>query len=61
MAIFRLLTLLLGGAFLACMVAHTLSGDIIWRQRAMQVLKWGVVLGLVFFGLLILRRAALFL
>jgi hypothetical protein len=60
MAIFRLLTLLLGGSFLICMVLHTTTGEPIWRQRAIQVLKWGVVLGLVFFGLLILRRAAVF-
>lgn len=59
-AIFRLLALLLIGGFVICMVLHTLTGEPIWRQRAMQVLKWGVVLGLSFFGLLILRRAAVF-
>ena len=59
-AVFRLLTLLLLGSFGVCMVLHTLTGEAIWRQRARQVLKWGVVLGLSFFGLLILRRAAVF-
>ncbi len=59
-AIFRLLALLLIGSFGICMVLHVLTGQAIWRQRAMQVLKWGVVLGLSFFGLFILRRAAVF-
>ena len=39
---------------------HVLTGQTIWRQRAMQILKWGVVAGLCFFGLIILRRAAVF-
>ena len=60
MAVFRLASLLLGGGFLLCMVAYTLSGDMVWRQRAMQIVKWAVVLGMCFFGLLILRRAAVF-
>jgi hypothetical protein len=60
-AVFRLLALGLVFGFVLCMAAHTLSGDAIWRERAMQVLKWGVVLGLSFFGLFILRRAAVFL
>ncbi|MBI3381441.1 MAG: hypothetical protein HY019_05480 [Aquabacterium sp.] len=59
-AVFRLMTLLLVGGFVVSMVLHTLTGDAIWRQRAMQLLKWGVVLALVFFGFFILRRAAVF-
>lgn len=59
-AVFRLMTLLLVGGFVVSMVLHTLTGDAIWRQRAMQLLKWGVVLALVFFGSFILRRAAVF-
>jgi len=59
-ALFRGLTLLLVFGFVLSMTAHTLTGEAIWRQRAMQVLKWGVVLALVFFGALILRRAAVF-
>jgi len=47
-AVFRLMTLLLVGGFVVSMVLHTLTGDAIWRQRAMQLLKWGVVLALVF-------------
>ena len=59
-ALFRLLFLLLAGGFLGCMAMHTLTGEPAWRGRAIQVLKWGVVVGLAFFGLLILRRAAVF-
>lgn len=59
-AIFRAAALLLALGFLLCMAAHKLSGDAVWRQRAMQLLKWGVVLGMGFFGLLILRRGAVF-
>jgi hypothetical protein len=60
MILFRTAALFLGLAFLLCMAAHTVTGQPVWRQRAMQCLKWGVVLGLCFFGLLILRRAAVF-
>ncbi len=59
-ALFRGLTLLLVFGFVLSMAAHTLTGDAIWRQRAMQLLKWGVVLALIFFGSFILRRAAVF-
>jgi multisubunit Na+/H+ antiporter MnhB subunit len=57
--IFRALALVLGLAFLLCMVAFNITGEQVWRQRALQAAKWGVVLGLCFFGLLILRRAAI--
>lgn len=59
--LFRGLFVILGLGFLLCMLAFTITGEQIWRQRAIQALKWGVVLGLSFFGLFILRRAALFL
>lgn len=60
MVLFRFLALGLVLAFLINMAVFTLTGDARWRQRAMLSLKWGVVLGLCFFGLLILRRAAVF-
>jgi hypothetical protein len=60
MVIFRALALLLILGFVLCKAAHVLSGDAIWQTRATLLLKWGVVLGLSFFGLLILRRAAVF-
>ncbi len=60
MVLFRFLAVGLGLAFLLNMAVFTLTGQPQWRVRAMLCLKWGVVLGLCFFGLLILRRAAVF-
>ncbi len=59
-ALFRLAVLVLGVGFAACLIMHKTTGDLVWRQRAIQVLKWAVATGLVFFGVLILRRAAIF-
>jgi len=61
MVLFRAFFVVLALAFLLCMAAFTITGEPVWRQRAMIALRWGVVLGLCFFGLLILRRAAVFL
>jgi hypothetical protein len=60
MVIFRGVALLLLLAFGVCTVLHRVTGEPEWGVRARQLLKWGVVLGLGFFGLLILRRAAVF-
>lgn len=60
MAYVRLLFLALVAAFAVCMVLHRLTGNIVWRQRAMGIVKWGVVVGLIGFGAIILRRAAVF-
>ena len=60
MVLVRAIALVLGLAFLLCMAAFTITGEQVWRQRAFMAVKWGVVLGLCFFGLLILRRAAVF-
>ncbi len=59
-ALFRVLALLLGGGFLVCMLLFATTKDQIWRHRGVFILKWGVVLGLLFFGFQILRRAAVF-
>jgi hypothetical protein len=59
-ALIRLLVLALVGGFAVCMLMHKTTGDAIWRKRAMEILKWGVVLGLLAFGGVILRRAAVF-
>jgi hypothetical protein len=61
MVLFRAFFVVLALAFLLCMAAFTITGEPVWRRRALMALKWGVVLGLCFFGLLILRRAAVFL
>jgi len=60
MVLFRFLAVILALGFLLNMAVFTLTKQVVWRQRAMLFLKWGVVLGLCFFGLLILRRAAVF-
>ncbi|MGE5450451.1 MAG: hypothetical protein ACM3VZ_01235 [Acidobacteriota bacterium] len=60
MAVVRLLVMVLGLGFVLSMGMFTLSGEPIWRQRAMQILKWAVVLGLCVVGLFVLRRAAVF-
>ncbi len=59
-ALIRLAVLGLVAGFVVCMVLHRSTGNPIWRQRAMEILKWGVVLGLLGFGGFILRRAAVF-
>ena len=59
-AVFRLLTLLLIGGFVVSMLMHKVTGEPAWRQRAMQILKWGVVLGMCVLGLFVLRRGAVF-
>ena len=60
MVLFRFLAMALALGFLLNMAVFTITGQAQWRTRAMLCLKWGVVLGLCFFGLLILRRAAVF-
>lgn len=60
MVLFRWMFLMMALAFMLSMAAYTFTRDPVWRQRAMAILKWTVVLGLGFFGLLILRRAAVF-
>lgn len=61
MILFRAIGIVLVLAFVLCMAAFTLTGQPIWRQRAILSLKWGVAMALCFFGFMILRRAAVFL
>ncbi len=60
MALIRFLFLGLIFGFGFCVVMSRVTGDPIWRARGMNVLKWGVVIGLIAFGGFILRRAAVF-
>ncbi len=60
MVLFRWLILMMALAFLLCMAAFTVTRQPIWRQRAIAIVRWTVVLGLGFVGLLVLRRAAVF-
>jgi hypothetical protein len=61
MVLFRAIGIVLALAFLLCMAAYTLTGQQVWRQRAILSLKWGVAMGLCFLGFMVLRRAAVFL
>ena len=42
------------------MAMFTVTNQPHWRQWAMLSLRWAVVLGLCFVGLIVLRRAAVF-
>ena len=59
MVLFRIIGIILALAFLLCMGTFMLTGQPVWRQRAILSLKWGVAMALCFFGYLILRRAGL--
>ncbi|MCC7544563.1 MAG: hypothetical protein RLZZ369_672 [Pseudomonadota bacterium] len=60
MALLRLVLMAMGLGFLLSMGLFALTGNTVWRQRAMQILKWAVVAGLCVVGLFVLRRAAVF-
>ena len=60
MALLRFLVLGMAVAFAVCVFMGRSTGNPVWRVRGMNILKWGVVLGLIAFGGIILRRAAVF-
>ena len=60
MVLFRGLLFWMVMGFGICTLLHRVTGEPEWAHRARMVLKWGVVLGLCFFGVVILRRAAVF-
>ena len=45
--------------FLVCMALYTLTGNPVWRQRAMVPVKWGLVILMAFAAVWVLRRAAI--
>jgi hypothetical protein len=59
-ALVRFLCLGMALGFVASWLMYLQTRNPVWRQRAMNVLKWGVVLGLLGFGAVFLRRAAVF-
>jgi hypothetical protein len=59
--IFRLVFGLLLVASLLCFAAYIATGQLVWRQRGVVVLKWTVIAGLGFFAVLILERLAVML
>jgi hypothetical protein len=58
MLVFRLVfgLLLVGG--LMCFAAYVATGQVVWRQRGIVVVKWTVIAALGFFAVLIMERVA---
>lgn len=56
MVIFRLVFGLLLLAALLCFALYIGTGDRVWRQRGLVVLKWTVLAGLGFFAVIALER-----
>jgi hypothetical protein len=56
MLIFRALVLLLLVAALLCMGVYMATGQIVWRRRSVAMIRWGVIAGLAFIGVLLLER-----
>ena len=61
MLIFRLVFGLLLLAGLLCFALSIATGQAVWRQRGLIVVKWTVLAALGFFGVLILERLAVLL
>jgi hypothetical protein len=59
MMIFRLVFGLLLLAALLCFAMFIATRQPVWRQRGLVVLKWTVLAGLGFFGVIILERLAI--
>jgi hypothetical protein len=61
MFLFRLVFGLLLVASLLCFAMHLGTRDPAWRRRGVIVLKWTLIAGAGFFGVLILERLAMLL
>lgn len=61
MMLFRVVVGLLLLAGLLCFAMYIATGQPLWRRRGLVVVKWTVLAGLGFFGVLILERLALML
>lgn len=59
MLIFRLVFGLLLLAGILCFAMYIGTGDKVWRQRGLVIIKWTVLAALGFFAVLILERLAL--
>jgi len=60
MVLFRWIVLLMLLVTVLNLAVYLITREPVWRQRAVTMLRWTVVVGLGFFALLILRRAAVF-
>ncbi len=61
MLIFRLVVGLLLVCGLLCFAMYIGTGQVLWRQRGLVIVKWTVLAALGFFAVLILERVALLL
>lgn len=59
MMAFRLVFGLLLVAGILCLAMYAGTGQLVWRQRGLLIVKWTVVAALGFFAVLILERLAL--
>ncbi len=59
MMAFRLVFGLLLVAGILCLATYAGTGQVVWRQRGLLIVKWTVVAALGFFAVLILERLAL--
>ena len=58
MMAFRLVFGLLLVAGILCLATYAATGQVVWRQRGLLIVKWTVVAALGFFAVLILERLA---
>jgi hypothetical protein len=56
MVIFRLVFGLLLLAGILCFAMYIGTGQAVWRQRGLVIVKWTVLAGLGFFAVLVLER-----
>ncbi len=61
MLVFRLVFGLLLVCGLLCFAMYIGTGQVVWRQRGLVIVKWTVLAALAFFAVLILERLALML
>jgi len=61
MMIFRLVVGLLLFAGVLSFALYIATGQVVWRQRGLIIVKWTVLAGLGFFAVLILERLAMLL
>ncbi len=61
MMIARLVVGLLLFAAVICFALSIATGKARWRRRGLVIMKWTLIAGLAFFGVLILERLALLL
>lgn len=56
MLVLRTIVLLMLGAGVACFAVYAVTGSVQYRRLGARLVKWTIVAGLVFFGVLIVER-----